>query len=76
MLCVQTQVENSAPQNFSFDGYYFHEWDSWQHIVVTQNIKQLTLYVNGEVVQSCTTLSYLPPVTRENPLTGYVLIVS
>lgn len=71
MLCVQTQGEHSAPQHFSFDSYNFHEWDAWHHIVITQNQRQLTLYVNGDLVQSCTTLSYLPPVTRENPFNGY-----
>lgn len=73
ILCVQTRRSRDSPsEHFSFDGYNFREWGNWHHIALTHEPKQMVLYVDGEMVQSCATLNYpLAPSSTEK-LTGYV----
>lgn len=73
ILCVQTRRNRDSPsEHFSFDGYNFREWGNWHHIVLTHEPKQMVLYIDGEMIQSCSTLNYPVTVSSTEKLTGYV----
>eukprot|EP01127_Copromyxa_protea_P021000 TRINITY_DN7113_c0_g1_i1.p1 TRINITY_DN7113_c0_g1~~TRINITY_DN7113_c0_g1_i1.p1 ORF type:complete len:2168 (+),score=430.22 TRINITY_DN7113_c0_g1_i1:429-6506(+) len=75
ILCVQTRKNSESPyEHFSFDGYNFREWGNWHHIVLTHEPKQMVLYIDGEMIQSCNTLNYPLPASPSSTekLTGYI----
>lgn len=73
ILCVQTRRSKDSPyEHFSFDGYNFREWGNWHHLVLTHDPKHLLLYIDGELVQSCSTLNYPLLPSSTDKLTGYI----
>ena len=59
------QRQSDRTEVLTFEQYSFDNWSAWYHIVVTHNRQQLSLLVNGELIQSFPALTY-PTVTSKS----------
>ena len=72
-LSVQTQNHPMPLEDLSFDSISFYEMtDSWHHIAITHVQQDITLYIDGELIQRCSSFNYPRTVSKNRALTGRI----
>ncbi|KAI9596474.1 hypothetical protein BDF19DRAFT_421512 [Syncephalis fuscata] len=71
-LCVRTQQHPMPPEDFVFYGYDFANASDWHHIALAHSRQEMTLFVNGQLTQTCNTFHYPRVSSKERICMGVV----
>ncbi|RKP27965.1 hypothetical protein SYNPS1DRAFT_26411 [Syncephalis pseudoplumigaleata] len=71
-LCVRTQQHPMPPEDFVFYEYDFTHAPGWHHVVLAHSRQDMTLFVDGQLVQTCNTFHYPRTSSRDRHCTGVV----
>ncbi|KAI8051498.1 hypothetical protein BDF22DRAFT_744509 [Syncephalis plumigaleata] len=71
-LCVRTQQHPMPPEDFVFYGYDFTNAPGWHHVVLAHSRQDMTLFIDGQLVQTCNTFHYPRASSRDRVCTGVI----
>ena len=71
-LAVTSQNLPMASENFIFDSYLFSQVNKWYHIGLTHEKQSVTLFINGKLIQCCSSFNYPRTVSKDRALSGVI----
>ncbi len=73
-LCIRAEHNPLPPEDFVFDNFDFfqHGYRRWTNVAFVHSKLGITLYINGEPIQTCSTFSYPKTNSNHHPFVAIV----
>ncbi|ORX67341.1 hypothetical protein BCR32DRAFT_272586 [Anaeromyces robustus] len=71
-LCMRIQLRPLPPEDFVFDGFDFSDTGVWHYIMLTIDGKSITLYVDGDLIQTYESSNYQKITKSDNDVIAII----